>query len=83
MKTMKQNRATILKQCIQLFQVGIYLAIIILTVPPIIDTNNNGESCIYVSNYDSVYQWFSPRLFRMGNAEYPAASIFSSACRTE
>ena len=55
---MKQNKTTILKQCTQLIWSSLWLTIIILTLMPVTDTNNNGESCIYVSNYDSVYQWF-------------------------
>lgn len=55
---MKYNKTTILKQCTQLIWLVWYLIIIILTLMPITDTNNNGENCIYVPNYDSIYQWF-------------------------
>ncbi len=55
---MKQNKAILLKLCTQLIWMGFCLIIIILTLMPVTDTNNNGENCIYVPNYDSIYQWF-------------------------
>ena len=55
---MKHNKEMLFKQCMQLLWMSFCLSVVILNLMPMTDTNNLGESCVYVPHYNTVYQWF-------------------------